>query len=212
MERVGEIRVLLLRSYFLYGALPSVVGMLLVTSTFLWPEFQKIATYIGQVTIFGQHIVILLWKMEEERSRASFHQNCYAIAMACSFVCFHHFKCLDICFQRDILGASWPKNDQAPAVEPMESRGFSESAGKLRMWGMLGTVGIWDVYYLIYIYIYIIVIYVYVFICINKYMCVVCKYIYICVCLYININIYIYKYIDACVCNMCLGGVFLLIL
>jgi len=74
-----------------------------------------------------------LEKWKKKRSRASFNQNCYAIAMACSFACFHHFKCLDICFQRDILGASWPKNDQAPAVEPMESRGFSESAGKLRM-------------------------------------------------------------------------------
>ena len=185
MERVGEIRVLLLRSYFLYGALPSVVGMLLVTSTFLWPEFQKIATYIWSgYHIWPTHRNSSLEKWKKKRSRASFHQNCYAIAMACSFACFHHFKCLDICFQRDILGASWPKNDQAPA----------ESAGKLRMWGMLGAVGIWDVYYLIYIYIYIIIIYVcvFIFICIYKYMCVVCKYIYMCVCVRVYIHIYIF--------------------
>ena len=82
---------------------------------------------------------------------------------------------------------------QAPAAEPMESRGFSESAGKLRMWGPLGTIGMGDdKFYLINVYINVYLSFL--FLCITY----VCIYIYTCI--YINdifkyIYIYIFKYV-----------------
>ena len=93
---------------------------------------------------------------------------------------------------------------QAPAAEPMESRGFSESAGKLRMWGALGTIGMGDdkfylinVYinvYLFFIFMYYICVYIYmyIYICIYMYIKI---YVYICLIIYVNMYIYIYIYV-----------------